>query len=95
MTAFNVDVNNMNIECKLDCIFSCRFSDKDIEIIKYCFDHTSAVLHSTLVVQNERRLKKQTQVGCIHISYKQGGITQLVDRPPLNLGTRVRIPVGA
>ena len=42
--------------------FCFRFTEEDVELIQHCFQYTAAVLHSTLAVQNEQRLKKQTQV---------------------------------
>jgi hypothetical protein len=40
----------------------CRFDDSDEDAIHLCFKYTATVLHSTLSVQNERKLKNQTQV---------------------------------
>ena len=33
----------------------------DIKIIEQCYNHTAAVLHSTITAQNECRLKKKTE----------------------------------
>lgn len=42
------------------CMFS--FTESDIEAMNMCFKYTVTVLTSTIAVQNERRLKKQTEV---------------------------------
>lgn len=39
-----------------------RFTESDEQIVCHCFTYTAPVLHSTIAVQNERRIKNQTQV---------------------------------
>ena len=44
-----------------------RFGEDDMDAINHCFKYTTTVLHSTLAVQSERKLKNQTQV-CVIVS---------------------------
>lgn len=39
-----------------------RFTESDEQIVCHCFTYTAPVLHSTIAVQNERKIKNQTQV---------------------------------
>ncbi|XP_064609581.1 cGMP-dependent 3',5'-cyclic phosphodiesterase-like [Liolophura sinensis] len=47
--------------CLVNKLNSARFTDDDIQAVQHCFKYTSTVLTSTLAVQNERRLKNETQ----------------------------------
>jgi len=49
------------VACMINKKNANQFTDGDCERIRYCFEYTAAVLTSTLAVQNEIRLKKQTQ----------------------------------
>ena len=66
-------------------IFFFRFAEEDVELIQHCFQYTAAVLHSTLAVQNEQRLKKQTQVSSDIVYIFPGySITHLINETVTN-----------
>ena len=68
-------------QCERQIFFFLRFAEEDVELIQHCFQYTAAVLHSTLAVQNEQRLKKQTQVSgdIVWFLYSRYSITHLSD----------------
>ena len=58
---FSNNVSNVKSVFNNLCLID-RFSEADELTVTHCFTYTAAVLHSAIAVQNERRLKTQTQV---------------------------------
>jgi len=40
-----------------------QFTERDVAVVQQVFKYTMNVLHAAVAVQNERRLKLQTEVG--------------------------------
>ncbi|ELU14020.1 hypothetical protein CAPTEDRAFT_109907, partial [Capitella teleta] len=53
--------NVIAIACIANKLHNETFNESDEDVIHLCFKYTATVLHSTLSVQNERKLKNQTQ----------------------------------
>ncbi|ESN99733.1 hypothetical protein HELRODRAFT_83989, partial [Helobdella robusta] len=50
------------ITCIVNKINGSSFTERDEMVIKHCFTYTAPVLHSAIVLQNERIVRNQTQV---------------------------------